>query len=189
MTISTYKLNRITFFPISNPTILVAFPLLIFAVWMVNIQCNNIIKSTQLTFIAKIFKEFGFVVFVILVFFGTTSTFRFTVSLMLTFIAAISKAFRLVGFTTNQAFITSPSVNKIAFCATIGTSPRIKYSKFFAAIFTIIMFHNVLLYMFAIYLSNKNILYCQIAEERLRAVDTGVSVKEARAGQRALFGE
>ena len=29
--------------------------------------------------------------------------------------------------------------------------------------------------------------YCQIAEERLRAVDTGVPVKEARAGQRALF--
>ena len=29
--------------------------------------------------------------------------------------------------------------------------------------------------------------YCQIAEERLRAVDTGVPVKEARAGQGALF--
>ncbi len=29
--------------------------------------------------------------------------------------------------------------------------------------------------------------YCQIAKDRLRAVDTGVSVKEARAGQGALF--
>ena len=29
--------------------------------------------------------------------------------------------------------------------------------------------------------------YCKIAEERLRAVDTGVPVKEARAGQKALF--
>ena len=29
--------------------------------------------------------------------------------------------------------------------------------------------------------------YCQIAEDRLRAVDTGVPVKEARAGQGALF--
>ena len=29
--------------------------------------------------------------------------------------------------------------------------------------------------------------YCQIAEERLRAVDTGVPVKEARNGQGALF--
>jgi site-specific DNA-methyltransferase (adenine-specific) len=29
--------------------------------------------------------------------------------------------------------------------------------------------------------------YCQIARERLRAVDTGVPVKEARAGQGALF--
>ena len=29
--------------------------------------------------------------------------------------------------------------------------------------------------------------YCKIAEERLRAVDTGVPVKEARAGQQALF--
>ena len=29
--------------------------------------------------------------------------------------------------------------------------------------------------------------YCKIAEERLRAVDTGVPVKEARAGQGALF--
>ena len=29
--------------------------------------------------------------------------------------------------------------------------------------------------------------YCQIAEERLRAVDTGVPVAEARAGQGALF--
>ena len=29
--------------------------------------------------------------------------------------------------------------------------------------------------------------YCQIARDRLRAVDTGVPVKEARAGQRALF--
>ena len=29
--------------------------------------------------------------------------------------------------------------------------------------------------------------YCKIAEERLMAVDTGVPVKEARAGQRALF--
>ena len=29
--------------------------------------------------------------------------------------------------------------------------------------------------------------YCQIAKDRLRAVDTGVPVKEARAGQRALF--
>ena len=31
--------------------------------------------------------------------------------------------------------------------------------------------------------------YCQIAEERLRAVDTGVPVKEARIGQGALFNE
>ena len=30
--------------------------------------------------------------------------------------------------------------------------------------------------------------YCQIARERLRAVDTGVPVKEARAGQIGLFG-
>ena len=29
--------------------------------------------------------------------------------------------------------------------------------------------------------------YCRIAEERLKAVDTGVPVKEARAGQKALF--
>jgi len=29
--------------------------------------------------------------------------------------------------------------------------------------------------------------YCQIARDRLRAVDTGVPVKEARAGQKALF--
>ena len=29
--------------------------------------------------------------------------------------------------------------------------------------------------------------YCQIARERIRAVDTGVPVKEARAGQGALF--
>ena len=29
--------------------------------------------------------------------------------------------------------------------------------------------------------------YCKIAEERLRAVDTGVPVKETRAGQQALF--
>jgi len=29
--------------------------------------------------------------------------------------------------------------------------------------------------------------YCQIARDRLRAVDTGVPVKEARAGQGALF--
>ncbi len=29
--------------------------------------------------------------------------------------------------------------------------------------------------------------YCKIAEERLRAVDTGVPVKEARKGQKALF--
>jgi len=29
--------------------------------------------------------------------------------------------------------------------------------------------------------------YCKIAEERLRAVDTGISVKEARAGQIPLF--
>jgi len=29
--------------------------------------------------------------------------------------------------------------------------------------------------------------YCQIARERIRAVDTGVPVKEARAGQKALF--
>ena len=29
--------------------------------------------------------------------------------------------------------------------------------------------------------------YCQIARDRLRAVDTGVPVKEARAGQQALF--
>jgi hypothetical protein len=33
------------------------------------------------------------------------------------------------------------------------------------------------------YLSN----YCKIAEERLEAVDTGVPVKEARKGQKALF--
>ena len=31
--------------------------------------------------------------------------------------------------------------------------------------------------------------YCRIARERLRAVDTGVPVKEQRAGQLALFGE
>ena len=31
--------------------------------------------------------------------------------------------------------------------------------------------------------------YCKIARERLEAVDTGVPVKEARAGQMALFGE
>ena len=31
--------------------------------------------------------------------------------------------------------------------------------------------------------------YCQIARERLRAVDTGVPVKEARAGQIGLFGD
>jgi len=31
--------------------------------------------------------------------------------------------------------------------------------------------------------------YCQIARDRLRAVDTGVPVKEARAGQGALFDE
>jgi len=31
--------------------------------------------------------------------------------------------------------------------------------------------------------------YCEIARERLRAVETGVSVKEARAGQMALFQE
>jgi DNA modification methylase len=31
--------------------------------------------------------------------------------------------------------------------------------------------------------------YCQIARERLRAIDTGVPVKEARKGQKALFGE
>jgi len=29
--------------------------------------------------------------------------------------------------------------------------------------------------------------YCQIARERLKAVDTGVPVKEARACQMALF--
>jgi len=29
--------------------------------------------------------------------------------------------------------------------------------------------------------------YCQIARERLEAVDTGVPVKEKRAGQMALF--
>ena len=29
--------------------------------------------------------------------------------------------------------------------------------------------------------------YCQIARERLRAIETGVPVKEARAGQKALF--
>jgi len=31
--------------------------------------------------------------------------------------------------------------------------------------------------------------YCKIAQERLLAVDTGVPVKEARKGQKALFGE
>ena len=31
--------------------------------------------------------------------------------------------------------------------------------------------------------------YCQIARERIRAVDTGVPVKEARAGQIGLFGD
>ena len=29
--------------------------------------------------------------------------------------------------------------------------------------------------------------YCQIARERLKAVDTGVPVKEARAGQKSLW--
>ena len=29
--------------------------------------------------------------------------------------------------------------------------------------------------------------YCELSEERLRATDTGVPVKEQRAGQMALF--
>ena len=29
--------------------------------------------------------------------------------------------------------------------------------------------------------------YCEIARERLKAIDTGVPVKEARAGQQPLF--
>ena len=217
MAISTDKLNRVTFFPIPYPTILVAFPLLVFAVWVVNIQCNNIVKSTQLTFIAEIFKEFAFVIFVILFFFNSASICRFFVSLLLTLIIAISKAFRLVWFATYQTFFGGPTCRQITFTRTIFTSFPCSYRtfikhKFFSTMLTnkrmalgtplcnrriwikyiptFLAFswfiHNQIIPCYNISVKNK-IKYCQIARDRLRAVDTGVPVKEARAGQGALF--
>lgn len=160
MTISTYKLNRITFFPIAYPTILIAFPSLFLFVWMMYIQSYDILKSTQLTFIAEIFEKFGLVSFVVLFLFGSTSNIRFFDSLLSAFVATISQTFGFIRFVTNKAFLRRPTCIKITFQTTILSFSVARYSELLTTMFTIIIFHIALLYKFTLYLSNVNEKYC-----------------------------
>ena len=60
MAVSANQLNKISFFPISNPTVLVALPVLFLFFGVMYIQSKRIIKTTQLAFITQKFKQFLF---------------------------------------------------------------------------------------------------------------------------------
>jgi len=123
MTISANKLNRLSFFPVSNPTVLVTFPLFFLTVWVVNIQSQNIIKSTDLTFIAKIIEKFGFVIFIVLCFSAFRPLPRLFITYLCTFLRAIAMICSFVWFAANWTIFTTPSILQIAvkrtkFCVT-----------------------------------------------------------------------
>ena len=219
MTVRTNQLNRLAFLPIANPTVLITFPVFILTVWMVNIQSNHIIKTTQLALIAKIRIEFCFIILVILFFFGTSSLGRIYISLFSAIIRTITISLIFCCIATYRTLITMPSAIQIAFhrakLILSGRDEAFSYSKLFATTLTnkcsaiktvfsyrgfrikffstlgtsswFVISHNKTLYSKTIYMSNKIKEYCEIARQRVKAVETGVPVAEQRIGQMGLF--
>ena len=190
MTISTNKLNRITLFPIFRPSVLVAFwPFFFMPVYVMYIQCDKVIKATYSAFIAKICKQFRFEISIILGFFRRMTDFTFPISFTDTFWRAIFMGVICIYLPTDRAMGLSPTGDQVAFLRTIFAPPSVIYVKrVFAMLAYRIHIYRLLHYIgFVKHNNNSFEEYCQIARDRLRAVDTGVPVKEARAGQGALF--
>ena len=186
MAVSADKFQHIPVLPIPYPSVLVALgSFSLMPVYMVDVESQGIIEVAAIAFVAQIVKQLRFCITIVLGFPALGTRTGLAIALLLAHITAISQVWLARWLTTDGTFLGCPAIRKVASHAAKAARTAGVYAKRRIAYLAFLCSRHI--HSIPSMPCNASEEYCQIARDRLKALDTAVPVAEAKAGQMPLF--